>query len=228
MFITLRMTLLFQQRSVIRYYCLRAKTNAQIGTKLEQGYHQHALHLRAVKKWAARFRAGQEAVEDEERPGRHHQNDFGGVVLRFREKQPHSSSREISKALCRPRTTIFRVLDDIGLHFFAPTWIPHRMSDAQNADRVELSQHMLNMMQGLGPNQQKYFITGDESWIYWANQRRGMLAQGRDELPRNVKRTISSKETMVSAYFSRCGFVSVEFLPMEYHWILVNSTDTFD
>jgi hypothetical protein len=41
-----------------------------------------------------------------------------------------------------------------------------------------------------------------------------MWAQDRDELPPNVKRTISSKRTMVSAYFSRCGFVSVEFLPM--------------
>jgi histone-lysine N-methyltransferase SETMAR len=29
-----------------------------------------------------------------------------------------------------------------------------------------------------------------------------------------VKGKISSKKTIVSAYFSRCGFVSVEFLPM--------------
>jgi transposase len=41
-----------------------------------------------------------------------------------------------------------------------------------------------------------------------------MLAQDRDELPPNVKRTISSKKTMVSAHCSLCGFVSVEFLPM--------------
>jgi hypothetical protein len=41
-----------------------------------------------------------------------------------------------------------------------------------------------------------------------------MWAQDRDELPPNVKRTISSNKTMVSAYFSRCGFASVEFLPM--------------
>jgi hypothetical protein len=47
------------------------------------------------------------------------------------------------------------------------------------------------------------------------NQRRGMWAQDRDELPPNWKRTIPSKTTMVSAYFSRCGFVSLEFLPME-------------
>jgi hypothetical protein len=73
---------------------------------------------------------------------------------------------------------------------------------------------MLDMIQGLGPKRQKYLITGDESWIYWDDQRRGMWAQDRDELPPNVKRTISSKKTMVSAYFWRCGFVSVEFLPM--------------
>jgi histone-lysine N-methyltransferase SETMAR len=70
------------------------------------------------------------------------------------------------------------------------------------------------MMQGLGPKRQKYLITEDESWIYWDNQRRGMWAQDRDELPPNAKRTIWLKKTMVSAYFWRCGFVSVEFLPM--------------
>jgi hypothetical protein len=40
-----------------------------------------------------------------------------------------------------------------------------------------------------------------------------MWAQDRDELQLNVKQTIWSKKTMVSAYFSRCGFVPVEFLP---------------
>jgi hypothetical protein len=65
--------------------------------------------------------------------------------------------------------------------------------DEQKADRVELSQHMPDMMEGLGPKQYKYLITRDESWTYRDNQRRGMWAQDRDELPPNVKRTISSK-----------------------------------
>jgi hypothetical protein len=85
-------------------------------------------------------------------------------------------------------------LDDLGLHFFAARRIPHRLSNAQKADGVELSQYMLEMMQGLAPKQQKYLITVNESWIYWDNQRRGMWAQDRDELPPNVKRTISSKK----------------------------------
>jgi hypothetical protein len=73
---------------------------------------------------------------------------------------------------------------------------------------------MLDVMQELGRKQPKSLITGDESWIYWDNQRRGMWAQDRDELRPNVKRTISSKKTIVSAYFSLCGFVSIKFLPM--------------
>jgi histone-lysine N-methyltransferase SETMAR len=105
-------------------------------------------------------------------------------------------------------------LDDVELRFFAPMWIRHRMSDAQMADRVELPQYMLDMMQGFGPKQQKQPITGGESWICWDNQGHGMWAQNKDKLPPNVKQTIPSKRIMISAYLSRCGFVSVEFLPM--------------
>jgi hypothetical protein len=163
MFIILRMSVLFQQRFVIPYYCLRGETKAQIVSKLEERYHQDALRLRAVEKWPVRFRAGRETVEDDERPGRPSQNDFGDAVLRFLEKQPRSSSREISMAIHSPRATILPVLDNLGLRFFAPRWILHRLSDAQKSDRVELFQHMLDMMQGLGTKQQKYLITGDES-----------------------------------------------------------------
>jgi hypothetical protein len=146
------MTLPFQQRSVIQYYCLPGKTNIQIVTKLEQDYHQDALHLQALEKWAARFRAGRETVNDDERPGIPPHNDFGDAVLRFLEKQPHSSSREITEALYSPWTTILRVLDDLVLRFFASKWMPHRLSDAQKADMVELSQRLLEMMQGSARN----------------------------------------------------------------------------
>jgi hypothetical protein len=151
-FIILRITLLFQLRSVIRYYCHRGKTKAQIVSKLQQDYHQDALRLRAVEKWVARFRAGRETVEDDERPGRSPQNDLGDAAPRFLERPTHSSSREISKALYSPRTTILRVLDDLGLRFFAPTSMLHRLSDVQKADMVDLSQRILDMMQGSARN----------------------------------------------------------------------------
>jgi hypothetical protein len=111
------MTILFQQRTVIRYYFLHRKTNAQIVTKLEQGYHSDALPLRTVEKWAARFRAGRETVEDDESPGRSLQNDLGDSVLRFVEKQRYSSSHKISKVLHSPRTIIFEFWTTSGFIF---------------------------------------------------------------------------------------------------------------
>jgi histone-lysine N-methyltransferase SETMAR len=40
-----------------------------------------------------------------------------------------------------------------------------------------------------------------------------MWVQDGEHVPANVERMISSKKTMLSAYFSRTGFVSIEFLP---------------
>jgi hypothetical protein len=40
-----------------------------------------------------------------------------------------------------------------------------------------------------------------------------MWAEGREEVPPNVKRMVCSKKTMLSTYFSRTGFVSIKLLP---------------
>jgi hypothetical protein len=82
------MSLLMQHRSVIRYFVLCQKSNQQIAAKLVKGYGQDALYLRAVQKWEARFRAGQENLEDDERSGRPPQTDIRNVILRFLEKNP--------------------------------------------------------------------------------------------------------------------------------------------
>jgi hypothetical protein len=87
------------------------------------------------------------------------------------------------------------------------------LSEKQKANTVTLSQEMLDIIMSLGPRQKQYLITGDESWIYWDNHIRGLWAQVRVDIQSNSKRIISSKKTMVSAYFSRGGFVSIEFLP---------------
>jgi hypothetical protein len=64
------MSLLLQQRSVIRYFVLRGKSNQQIAAKLANGYGLDALCLRAVQKWArcpeikARFWEGEQQLKE--------------------------------------------------------------------------------------------------------------------------------------------------------------------
>jgi transposase len=80
------MSLLLQQRYVIRYFVLRGKSNQQIAAKLAKGYGLDALCLRAVQKWAVGFRAGQHDVENDDRSGRPPQTALCDALLCFLEK----------------------------------------------------------------------------------------------------------------------------------------------
>jgi hypothetical protein len=93
---------------VTRYFVLCQKSNRQIAAKLAKSYGQDAPCLRVVQKWAVRFRAGQKNVEVDEKSGKPPQTDIRDVILRFLEKNPHSSSRDISQPLLTPKTTILR------------------------------------------------------------------------------------------------------------------------
>jgi hypothetical protein len=117
-----------------------------------------------------------------------------------------------------PKTTILRAFTDLRLGFYKARWIPHRLSEEQEVGRVTFAQDMLQVIQDLGPKQRKYRITSDESWIFWDNHNHGMWAEDQEEVPPNVKGMICSKRTMLSAYFSRTGFVSIEFLPQRQNY----------
>jgi hypothetical protein len=106
------MPLMLQECSAIRYDGLRENTNAQIASKLEIVYHGEVLRIRAVEKLVARFRRGQETFEDEVRSERHSDTNFADAILRFLEKNSHSSSREIRKTLYSPKALVLRVLYD--------------------------------------------------------------------------------------------------------------------
>jgi hypothetical protein len=140
---------------------------------------------------------------------------YSRCFLRFLEKNPRSSSPDIRKALFTPKTTIRCLLTNLGLTFRQACWIRQPFSEQQKAEKVAFSQEMLQTMSDLEPKQHKYLITGDETWIFWDNNHRGMWVQDGEEVPANVKRMMSSTKTILSAYFSRTGFVSVEFLPQE-------------
>jgi hypothetical protein len=113
-----KLSLRVQQRSIICCYCLHDYSNESIHTKLCRVYHEASPCLRPVEKWAARFRRGQETVEDDSRPGHSPKRDFIHAVLRYLDKKLRSSSCESRMALCPRKTTISRILHDLRSQFF--------------------------------------------------------------------------------------------------------------
>jgi hypothetical protein len=65
------------------------------------------------------------------------------VILRFLEKNPDCSSRDLSKILFTPKTTILQLLANLGLKSDQVRWILHGLLEQQK--------------------QQKSLITGDET-----------------------------------------------------------------
>jgi hypothetical protein len=167
-----------------------------------KSYGDDALSLKAIQKLATQFRARQNDVEDDERSGTPAQTDLRNAILRFLERNPHSSSGNVRKALFTPKMIICRLFTDLGLRFYKTCWIPHRLSEEQRADRVARSQDMLQMMKDLGSKQQKNLITGDESWISWDNHHRGMLAHDREDVLANSRRMISSKNDAIGVFLA--------------------------
>jgi hypothetical protein len=111
------------------------------------------------------FASGQQDPEDDERSERPPQKDICDDILGFLEKNPYSSSRDMSKALLTSKTTILRSLADLGLNVNHAGWIPHRLPEQQRADVIPRSRHMLQTKKDLGPNQENYLLMSDESWI---------------------------------------------------------------
>jgi hypothetical protein len=58
-----------------------------------------------------------------------------------------------------------------------------------------------------------HFITGDECSIYWDNYLCGQWTADRAAISPRIHITTPSKKTIISVYFTRQGFVSVEALP---------------
>jgi hypothetical protein len=119
-----------QQRSVIRYYVIRHKSNYRIQAKLCLVYDKDALCPRTVDAWLARFRSRRTSVEDDERlgrPGKPSRNDSSAAISDYLKRNPHASCREIAKGLFVPKTTILLALGENRLQ------ILHYKMDASRA-----------------------------------------------------------------------------------------------
>jgi hypothetical protein len=105
-------------------------------------------------------------ADADSKPVRSPKSHLGDAVLRSLDKQPHFSSREMSKALCSLKTTTLHTLHtlhDLGVQFCTPRWISHRLPQEKELNRKELCRETLDFLRDIGPRQQQHLITGDES-----------------------------------------------------------------
>jgi hypothetical protein len=151
-------------------------------------------------------------VEDDDRLGRASRDDFSVAFSSYLKRNLHALCYEIAKDLFVPKTAISQVLDEIGSKFFIARWVPHKLSAQSKANRVDIWQEMLEILEKLGRQQKNHNITGDKCWIYCDNYHCGQLTTDRVAISPRIRITILSEKIMILAYLTRQRFVSIEIL----------------
>jgi len=199
-------------RSVIRFCVLLLYDNNTILGLLQHAYKGKAPSVSSVRKWALRFRNGCESVLDSPRPGRPPKSEgLAGKILDQLDVQPFASLRVLADSLDVPRETLRQsLINDLGYSKYKSRWIPHKLSEGQKSERVEISQIMLRQLKN---KRHIDFVTADESIVYHEHYQDGQWAESPGDVTGRVIQALTPKKTMIIVMWGIRGFHIVEYLP---------------
>ena len=124
---------------------------------------------RTVYRWFEEFGSGDFSLEDKPRSGRPPVLENEALENALKEK-PNATTRELARRLGSTHQTINSQLRALGYRKVLSVWIPHELRDSDRANRMSICQSLL-----LRPHRKDFLrnvVTGDESWVLYANHTR--------------------------------------------------------
>jgi hypothetical protein len=195
------------------------KTSVDIWNELESAYPGQVRTYKTVSKWANRYKAGRESVEDDERSGRPITGTTSSNIDKVRnliDGNSHISIAQIEAETFLSRGTIFKIIhESLELNKVTSRWIPYLFTDVPREKRLAACRHNLSMFES-GKWRICDVVTGDESWIYWrqlGTKSSNMSWVGVDQPPGTVVRQGRFEpKSMITVFFKSTGPVLVDFL----------------
>lgn len=200
-------------RSVIHYCFLRDMQPKDIYSEMKIAYKDSTPGISTIYKWFNRFKDGRDSLDDDPRTGRPIDLQENTAILQILKDQPFASARYISDILTIPKSTVcHKLVWQLNYRKLNFQWIPHELSSDNKNKRVQISQEILEILEG---NERNWcnVATGDECWLYWENDPNSQWLPQGEKRPLKPRKTITSKKTMFSIFFSLRGFLVVKTLP---------------
>lgn len=203
-------------RAMIFYDFRCGLTRQGCVTKLQETFGDEAPSRATVYRWFAEFDRGRESLQDEYREGRPrsvvlpHNID---AVKNLINQDRHVTYQEIQSSLGISPTSVHSILHEhLVVKKVCSRWIPHNLTMAQKAARVNWCKEMLKKFHS-GTSKDVYkIVTGDESWIYSYDpetKQQSTVWVFQDEAnPTKVARARSTAKQMVACFFAKTGHVA--------------------
>jgi [histone H3]-lysine36 N-dimethyltransferase SETMAR len=182
---------------------------------------QHAPSRSAVFKWAQRFQSGRTSVEDDPRVGRPSQVNQDELMERVRAAvlaDPQSTVDEIAQDVGISHGSCHKILtEDLQFHKICSRWVPHTLTEAQKAIRVQLAQSLLNKLHRWGHEGIKRVATGDETYCCFDEpghrlQRQAWVHKG-DPPPTTPRPNTFGPKVLYTIFFSCEGPLATLMAP---------------
>jgi hypothetical protein len=200
-------------KHLVIYWHSKGHTTNVMAAKLNTSLGFEAPPYSTVSYWVQMFKLGHEILEWPQSPGRPDELDLDDRILQALNDYPFHSVRSLASSLKRSASTIHEHLARAGFEMKHVNWIPHTLSDEHKRLCVEYAHELLELLHKARDNSWNYFVTGDESWLYFETSHDRIWLQRNDARPVRAKKVINSPKAMLTVFWSPNGFHIIEALP---------------
>ncbi|RLU19787.1 hypothetical protein DMN91_008346 [Ooceraea biroi] len=156
-------------RHLMLFYYRKGKNASQATNSICSVYGEGALAERTVRKWFAKFRAGDFNLKDQERSGKPSTTDDDQLKTLI-ENNPRYTTRELAEILKISKTTVHDHVVKLGYVSRYDVWVPHNVAEKNLMDRISICDSLYKRNENVPFLKQ--LVTGDEKWIIYNNVER--------------------------------------------------------
>ena len=151
------------------YDCKSGLSTAESSRRLCAAFGQGTVSERTTREWFARFRLGDESLEDQPRSGRPTAVD-DDRMLQLLQDDPRLTAPNIAEQLGVCKQAVIDHLHALGKVYKVNQWVPHNLTDFDRQRRCDASTTLLSYKRT--SNLLQSVVTGDEKWCLFYNERR--------------------------------------------------------
>lgn len=202
-------------RAIIYYNYKKKMTRQECLTDMVNVLGDKSVSKSTVEYWYREFTRNRKSIEDDPRSGRPvtaTDDETVDIVRKMVIEYRKVTYEEIRERLNIGASAVYTILHDrLGLRKVLSRWVPHKLSDEQKQQRLEIYRKNLKWLSESGSQVISKIITGDETYVYFyeaPTRHESRVWVFEDEpTPQQAKTSRSVRRIMYAVFFRSTGLI---------------------